>query len=95
MTRSAILVVAAMVMAVALVTAATAGAAGAIAPAWKNCTRVNQTYPHGVGRVGARDRTTGAPPVTTFRRSNKLYALAMSNNKGLDRDKDGVACERA
>ena len=95
MTRSLSFVVAAMVIAVALVTSATAAAAGAIAPAWKNCTRVNQTYPHGVGRVGARDRTTAAPPVTTFRKSDKLDALAMSNNKGLDRDKDGVACERA
>ena len=66
-----------------------------IAPAWKNCARVNATFPHGVGRVGARDRTTGAPPVTAFKRSSELYATAMSNNRGLDRDKDGVACERA
>jgi hypothetical protein len=33
--------------------------------------------------------------VTTFKRSTKLYAKAMSENRGLDRDKDGVACEQA
>jgi hypothetical protein len=30
-----------------------------------------------------------------FKRSTKLYKLAMSYNRGLDRDKDGVACEKA
>jgi len=33
--------------------------------------------------------------VTNFKRSAKLYRLAMSYNRGLDRDKDGVACEQA
>jgi len=32
--------------------------------------------------------------VTTFRRSNTLYSRAMSYNKELDRDKDGIACEK-
>jgi Excalibur calcium-binding domain len=31
--------------------------------------------------------------VTTFKRSNRLYTIAMKYNKGLDRDKDGIACE--
>jgi len=31
--------------------------------------------------------------VTTFKRSNQLYALAIKYNKGVDRDKDGIACE--
>jgi hypothetical protein len=30
----------------------------------------------------------------TFERSNRLYRLAMSYNKGLDRD-NGIACEKA
>jgi hypothetical protein len=30
-----------------------------------------------------------------FKRSTKLYKLAMSYNRGLDRDKDGIACEKA
>ena len=60
---------------------------------WKNCAAVNARYPHGVGKAGAHDKTNGVP-VTNFTRSNKLYALAMSYNKGLDRDHDGIACEK-
>ena len=33
-------------------------------------------------------------PVTNFKRSTRLYRIAMSYNKGLDRDKDGIACEK-
>jgi hypothetical protein len=50
---------------------------------------VNARYPHGVGKVHARDKTS-ATPVTTFKRSNPLYY----RYKGLDRDKDGIACEK-
>jgi hypothetical protein len=69
-----------------------AATAGAVAPPWKNCAQVNKKYPHGVGKVGARDKTAGVP-VTTFKRSNRLYEIAMNNNKGLDRDMDHIACE--
>jgi Excalibur calcium-binding domain len=61
---------------------------------YKNCTNLNKRYPHGIGRVGARDRTTG-DPVRNFRRSNLLYRRAMSFNRRLDGDKDGIACEQA
>lgn len=67
--------------------------AGAIPAPWKNCSPVNKKYPHGIGKVGAHDKTSGTP-VTSFKRSNRLYALAMQNNRGLDRDKDGIACEK-
>jgi Excalibur calcium-binding domain len=60
---------------------------------WKNCTIVNKRFPHGVGRVGAHDRTSGIP-VTNFRRSTPLYLTAMHYNRGLYRDKDGLACEK-
>lgn len=60
---------------------------------YKNCTNLNKKYRHGVGKVNARDKTSGTP-VTTFKRSNTLYKRAMSYNKGLDRDKDGIACEK-
>lgn len=33
--------------------------------------------------------------MTDFKRSTKLYKLAMSYNRGPDRDKDGIACEKA
>jgi hypothetical protein len=90
--------VTAFVAATALLVASPANAAigSAIAapPLYKNCTNLNKKYPHGLGRMGARDQTSGTP-VTNFKRSTKLYKLAMSYNRGLDRDKDGVACEKA
>ena len=70
------------------------GTAGAAMPAlYKNCTNLNKKYPHGVGKLLARDKTSGEP-VTNFKRSTRLYRIAMSYNKGLDRDKDGIACEK-
>jgi hypothetical protein len=85
-----------LIAAVALVTSSgTAFGSGTAIPAlYKNCTNLNKRYPHGLGRVGARDHTSGTP-VTNFKRSTKLYKLAMSYNRGLDRDKDGIACEKA
>ena len=45
------------------------------------------------GEGGARDKTSGES-VTNLRRSNLLYRTAMRYNRGLDRDKDGIACEK-
>jgi excalibur calcium-binding domain-containing protein len=68
--------------------------ASAVVPAvYKNCTALNKKYAHGVGRANARDKTSDEP-VTTFKRSTRLYRIAISYNKGLDRDKDGIACEK-
>lgn len=78
----------------ALVLVLVATADAAIPKQWANCTAVNKRYPHGVGKVGAHDKTSGTP-VTDFRRSNKLYALAMRYHPGLDRDHDGIVCEKA
>ena len=61
---------------------------------YKNCTNLNKRYPHGIGRAKARDHTSGTP-VTTFFRSDRLYRISMSYNRGLDRDHDGIACETA
>ncbi len=57
---------------------------------YPNCTALNAAYRHGVGRVGARDRVTSSRPVTNFYVNSALYRL----NAHLDRDKDGVACEK-
>jgi hypothetical protein len=85
----------ATLIATAVLTIALASLAAAATPAlYKNCTSLNKKYPHGLGKKGARDRTSDTP-VTNFKRSTKLYNLAMSHNRGLDRDKDGVACEQA
>jgi len=64
-------------------------ASGAGVLAYPNCKALNARYPHGVGRFGARDHTSGTP-VTNFRRSNRLYR----QNKARDRDHDGIACEK-
>ena len=95
-TTAALLAAAAALLAVPAGASSPAAFAAAqrIPPLYRNCTALNKKYPHGLGKVGARDRTSGKP-VTNFRRSNRLYALAMSYNRGLDRDRDGIACERA
>lgn len=55
-----------------------------------NCTDAHRYYPHGIGKSGAHDHTSGTP-VTTFYVSTSLYLA----NTGLDRDRDGIACEKA
>jgi len=57
---------------------------------FSNCTELNKVYPHGVGKPGAVDRTSGSAPVTTFTRDQALYDA----NSGSDRDDDGIACEK-
>jgi hypothetical protein len=80
---------------VSLVTAGLIGVAGpAEAVSWDNCDAVHRTYPHGVGRANAHDHTSGTP-VTSFKKSNRLYRVAMNHNRGLDGDGDGIACEAA
>ena len=71
-----------------------AGTAEGAAPlVYKNCTNLNKKYPHGLGKLLARDKAAG-DPVTNFKRSTRLYLVAMSHNKRLDGDKDGIACEK-
>jgi Excalibur calcium-binding domain len=60
---------------------------------WQRCSHVNAKYKHGVGKRFAHDHTSGTP-VTNFYRSTLLYNRAMSYNKRLDADKDGIACEK-
>jgi hypothetical protein len=58
---------------------------------YKNCTALHRVYPHGVGHKKAKDKVArGGRPVTNFYRNDRLYKL----NARLDRDHDGVACER-
>lgn len=75
---------------VGFTTATSPSAAAATPGKFQNCKALNRRYPHGVGRVGARDKTKSGDPVTNFRRSNRLYRL----NRHLDRDKDRIACEK-
>jgi hypothetical protein len=90
----AVVTVPAVAVVVLLATSAPAlGTTAAAPPLYKNCTNLNKKYPHGLGKIGARDRTSGTP-VTKFKRSTKLYKGAMSYNRGLDRDHDFIACEK-
>jgi hypothetical protein len=78
--------------ALAIGVAGTAADAAAPKPRkYPNCAALNSVYPHGVGLKGARDKTTGTPPVTTFAVKVKVYRL---NASRLDRDGDGIACEK-
>lgn len=91
-----VLVGAALVLAnqAAAVIGPTGATRSAAMPAlYKNCTALNQKYPHGLGKLNARDKSSGVP-VTTFKRSTRLYNIANGYNKGLDRDNDGIACEK-
>ena len=84
----------ALVLCTGSLTVALASPAEAAMPAkFKNCTALNKVYPHGVGKAKAVDRTTGKR-VTNFKRSTKIYKQAMKHNRRLDRDKDGIACEK-
>lgn len=70
-------------------------ATGGVSSLWANCTSVHTRYPHGVGRANAHDRTrSGSNPITNFKRSTRLYNIAMRANSDLDRDRDGIACEK-
>ncbi len=59
-----------------------------------NCTNFNKKFPHGVGTRKAKDKTSGTP-VTSFKRSNRIYWRAENHNGDLDRDNDRIACEKA
>lgn len=58
-----------------------------------NCEALNKVYPHGVGRPGAKDKVSSKKPrpVPNFAVNAALYE---ANRGKLDRDKDGIACER-
>jgi hypothetical protein len=86
------------VTAAVLITACAVGLTSTASPAlaavsYKNCTELHRSYPHGIGKAGAKDKTTGKP-VTTFKKDTKGYNLAIKKNRDLDRDKDGIACEK-
>ena len=93
MRRKLIALLIAAMSAIVLLIAAASAARETIPYKWKNCTIVNKRFPHGVGKLRAHDKTSGVP-VTNFRRSTLLYLRAMHYNRGLDRDKDGIACEK-
>lgn len=90
MIRKTRITFAAVIVALALVGGSQAEVATASVAHFANCTAMHHVYPHGVGKVGARDHVRGkTKPVTNFYRSNALYAA----NSRMDADHDGIACE--
>lgn len=69
----------------------------AMPKSFKTCASLNKTYKHGVGRFGARDRTSGTP-VTNFNVRTFTYYKNIGPRSGsqhdLDDDNDGIACEK-
>ena len=55
--------------------------------AYRHCRALTRVYEHGVGRSGAKEKGLG---VTSWTVDTATYA----KNQRLDRDQDGVACER-
>ncbi|MGU3293547.1 excalibur calcium-binding domain-containing protein [Williamsia sp. M5A3_1d] len=85
-----LILVSGMALAVGIGTVVTAAPASAAAR-FSNCAQLNQSYSHGVGLPGARDKVSGSKrPVTNFTTDRATYQL----NKRLDRDNDGIACEK-
>lgn len=60
---------------------------------YANCASLNAKYPHGVGKPGAKDHVAKASdvPVKNFTVNTSIYNL---NARALDRDGDGIACEK-
>jgi hypothetical protein len=79
-------------VAVGAIAAASAvmGLTGCTPHKYKNCTDMHLTLKGGVGKVGAVDHHTGPAAQYPPKRDNALYQA----NIGLDRDKDGIACEQ-
>lgn len=81
-----------------LVSAGPALAAAPTPRAYASCAALNAVYPHGVARTGAHDKTSTGHPVTSFVVSSKVYGLNDGRVRplqyDLDRDNDGVACEK-
>jgi len=71
---------------------------------YSSCDSLNKDFRHGVGRRGAVDKTSGMR-VRNFTRNTRVYLLnngprtsGAAVGKGqydLDRDNDGIACEKA
>ena len=61
MRRKLIGLLIAVVTGLIVLSASASAAREAIPYRWKNCTIVNKRFPHGVGRLGAHDRTRMVP----------------------------------
>ena len=60
---------------------------------FKNCSLLNKDYPGGVAEKASSDNKNKAGVLQDSKNSPKVSSKIYKENKGLDRDKDGIACE--
>ena len=63
---------------------------------YKNCTALNKVYPGGISMTGAVDMTkkNGKLIPAKPKKGAVIDDAVYGANKKLDRDKDGIACEK-
>jgi hypothetical protein len=60
---------------------------------FKNCTALNKVYPGGVAEKATSVNKNKAGALQESKKIPKVSSKVYKENKGLDRDKDGIACE--
>ena len=60
---------------------------------FKNCTALNKEYPGGVAEKATSVNKNKAGALQESKKVPKVSSKVYKENKGLDRDKDGIACE--
>ena len=60
---------------------------------FKNCTALNKEYPGGVAEKATSVNKNKAGALQESKNTPKVSSKIYKENKGLDRDKDGIACE--
>ncbi len=71
-------------------------ASAADATKYKNCSALNKAYPGGISKAGATDmsKKNGKLVPAKPKKSPVVDDAVYAKNKSLDRDKDGIACEK-
>ena len=65
----------------------------AAAKKFKNCTALNKEFPGGVAEKTTSVNKNKAGVLQESKNTPKVSSKIYKENKGLDRDKDGIACE--
>ena len=61
---------------------------------FKNCAALNKKYPGGVAEKATSVNKNKAGMLQKSKKAPKISSKIYKKNKGLDRDKDGIACEK-
>ncbi|GAA1397426.1 excalibur calcium-binding domain-containing protein [Luteococcus peritonei] len=85
----------AALLATGAVTPLAATSADAAPVKYKNCTALNKKYPHGVKKASStKDRYVSGGKTRLRASKARVDAKLYQANVKLDRDKDGLACEK-